>query len=90
MAEGYTQVAVDGAGDKIRTNEIIILQPDGTRVTVSMQIVSICDAEGNVIGNKETPLFVDSGSLGSLLENLTDEVRKLRQVIEFHSGNTID
>ena len=78
MAEAYTAVAPDSTGDKVRTNELTILQADGTRVTVSIQIVSISDAEGNIIGVKGTPMEIDSSKICGLLEELIDEVHKLR------------
>ena len=88
--ETYTQVAPDSTGDKIRTREIEILQSNGTRVTVSMQIVTVADSDGNILGTKQSPLYIDSERLSLLLENLTNEVIKLRTVIEFSSGITLD
>lgn len=78
MAEAYTQVPPDSTGDKIRTNEVELLQPDGTRVTVAIQIISVCDAEGNIIGVSGSPIQVDSLKLCGLLEELICEVRRLR------------
>lgn len=86
MAEGFARIAPDSTGDRIRTNELTLLQADGTRVVVSMQVISVADAEGNIIGVQNTPLYVDSKNLGALIENLTDEVIKLRTVLELVNG----
>jgi len=76
--EAYTQVAPDSTGDRIRTNEIELLQEDGSRVTVSIQVISISDAEGNIIGVPSAPLEVSSKKICSLLEELLEEIRQLR------------
>jgi hypothetical protein len=89
MSEAFARIAPDSTGDRIRTNELTLLQADGTRVVVSMQVISIADAAGNMIGLQSAPLHVDSRNLGSVLEDLTDEIRKLRQLIELNSGNSL-
>jgi len=90
MSEAFARIAPDSTGDRIRTNELTILQADGTRVVVSVQVVGLADADGKIIGKPETPLYVDSTNLSSLLENLTDEIRKLRQVMQLTSGVSLD
>jgi len=81
MAEGFAQIAPNSTGDRVRTNDVILLQPDGTRVTVSMQIVSVADQDGNIIGLPFYPLNVDSKNLGDLIEDLTDEIRQLKTIM---------
>ena len=49
MAEGYTQVAPDSTGDKIRTIEVNIVQPDTSTATVQMQTVTISKVNGTII-----------------------------------------
>jgi len=90
MAEAFARIAPDSTGDRIRTNELTLLQADGTRVVVSMQVISISDAVGNIIGVSGAPLAVDSSNLGSLIENLTDEVMKLRTVMELVNGISLE
>ena len=88
--ENFTRVAPDSTGDRIRTNELTLLQSDGTRITVSMQIIGISDREGNLIGVDNRPFLVDSTHLGELLENLTEEIVKLRTVMQLAHGITLD
>ena len=45
------------------------------------------DSIGKVEGS---PLYIDSDNLSALLEDLTDEVKKLRTVIELTQGVSID
>jgi hypothetical protein len=81
MSEAYSQIQPDSTGDKIRTVELTLLQPDGTRVTVGMQVMSITDSEGNIIGGKDFPINVDSKNITNLLEALLTEIRELKETM---------
>lgn len=48
-AEGYVQVATDGAGKKIHNVAVDRIQPDGTTATVYEQVVRIVAADGREI-----------------------------------------
>lgn len=84
--ETYTQVAPDSTGDKIRTTEASILQGSGGRITVSMQVIQLADSDGKIIGQYSAPIHFMSSQLESAIEDLADEIRKLRTIIELNSG----
>jgi len=70
-----------GAGTNIRTFELTLLQSDGTRKTIEMQAMVISDDQGNIIGLKNAPLYVDSERIVGLLEKLIDEVQNLNALM---------
>ena len=80
VQEGFTQVAPDSTGDKIRTIEIDVVQPDTTTATVQMQVVNIADAEGNILG-EDTPSPVKLDSETTNILN-TDSVQLLSDILK--------
>lgn len=44
--ESFIGVAPDASGKKVRNLALDVLQPDGTTVTVQMQIIAIADENG--------------------------------------------
>lgn len=71
--ENYTQVAANGAGNKIRNLSMEVIQGDGTTSTVQMQVVSIVDRDGREVdfGASET---------NDLLRSLLREMTALRKM----------
>lgn len=71
--ESLVQVATDGAGKKVRTLSLSVVQPDGTLASVQMQVVAIVDQEGRAIdfGASETQ---------RLLRALLNEMTALRKM----------
>jgi hypothetical protein len=88
--EGYSQIAAAGAGSRVRTLQYEVLQPDDTRVEVEMQVVVLADTDGKVLGTKNAPLHVDSAHLGGLIEAMTEEIVKLRRVMERYTESSED
>ena len=88
--EQFSRIAADGAGDRVRTLELELLQSDGTRATVAMQVMVLSDTEGTAVGSRLSPLHVDSMRLGGLIEDLTAEVRRLRELLQVVHGMTLE
>ncbi len=84
--EGNSQIQADGSGDKVRTLEFEVLQPNGTRATVVMQVMAMADNSGTLIGDKYNPVYVDSQRLGEAVHELTEEVRRLTQLMAYIHG----
>ena len=50
MAETNVQIEVPRTGQKIRNVSASVLQSDGTVATVLMQVVTMADQDGNLVG----------------------------------------
>jgi hypothetical protein len=75
----YVQVPLDGSGKKVRNVEVQLLQPDGTTVTVEMQVIAVADENGRILANPRDwqddvleQLKLNNELLARLIEALED------------------
>lgn len=76
--EANVQVALDGAGKKIRQLKLTgVVQADGTTADVYVQCVAITDTDGAAVGMQET---------NGLLRQLIAEMQALRKMYGIATG----
>lgn len=72
MSSG-TQDSIVQIGDKkIRNVQAAVLQPDGTVAQVQMQIVTLCDSDGNLVDLDQSVV----------LQQMLDEMKKQRVLLD--------
>lgn len=72
MSSG-TQDSIVQIGDKkIRNVQAAVLQPDGTVAQVQMQIVTLCDSDGNLVDLDQSVV----------LQHMLDEMKKQRVLLD--------
>lgn len=84
MTEGLENVVpiTAGSGTNVRTVQATLLQKDGTRKVVEMQVVVLSDDEGNIIGcADDSPVLVRSQHIEALLEKLIEEIKELKTLL---------
>lgn len=73
MSSGSTQDSIVPIGDKkIRNMQASVLQPDGTVAQVQMQIVTLCDGDGNLVDLDQSVV----------LRQMLDEMKKQRVLLD--------
>jgi len=78
----FVQVAPDSTGKKIRNLQLNVVQSDGSTSTVQMQVISIADANGNLM---DVAVVAGSAMLSMsdsrVLEQLTDINKSLSALV---------
>jgi hypothetical protein len=74
----YVQVAPDSTGKKIRNLQLNVVQPDGSTSVVQMQVISIADANGNLMAVESVR---GEGLLSTTDNRVLEELTEMRNLL---------